>query len=103
MAFYLTGAHFNDGDLVFRRKGNIGFLIVGEGNSYRFIKAGRLGSQVKILNRVYHAQVGAAFWIDVNHADRIGNMIGYPQFLPIGTHRKTHWINTHINTAGNFM
>ena len=46
----LSGSHVDDGNLIFRREGNICLLVICKGNSNRFVKPGRPGGRVQVLH-----------------------------------------------------
>ena len=89
-------------DLVFRGKRDVGLLVVGKGDSHGLVEASGLGLWVDILNGGHDMQESWFGIIEVNHADRIGNVIGHPQFLSIRPQGKADRIDAHVDAVDDF-
>ena len=82
------------GNGVFRRQGHVGLLVVGECDANRFVKAGGPGGGIEILDRRDDLEIGRAVKVGVDHADRIGHVIGDPEFFAVGSHGQTHRVDS---------
>ena len=96
---HFSGDDIHNSDLVFRGKRDISLLVVGKGDSHGLVKAGRLGLRVNILNSRDNVHEGGLRLIQIDHVDRIGNMIGHPEFPSVRSQGKADWINPDGNAT----
>ena len=88
----------HDGHSVRRRKRDIGFGVVGEGDAHRLVETGGQGVRVEVLNGGDHLVEGRAGRIGVDDADGIRHMVGHPHFRAVGPCRHAHRIDAHVDS-----
>ena len=89
-----AGSDVDHCDLVAGREGNVGFLVVREGDADGFVKARRFLLKIYILDRGNHGKISCALWSVVDHADGIGDVIGDPNLLPVWSYAHRNGIDT---------
>ena len=83
----------DDGDFVFGRERDVGFLVVGEGDADGFVEIGGAFFLIEILNGGDDMKAGRAGGIGIDDTDGIGNVIADPKLFAIGTKSETDGID----------
>ena len=99
MPGHRAGRNIDDGDAVRGGQRHIGLAVVGEGDAHRFVEPCGEGCRVDVLNGGDHLVECGARRVRIDDADRVGDMVGHPDFAAVRPHRDADRIDAHVNPA----
>ena len=101
VAGHLPRRHIDYRDPVLGRERDVGLLVARERNPDRFVEARGLRPLIELLHGGHHLQIGRTCRIDIDHTDRVRNMVGNPEFPAIRSHRHAHRVDSHVDSRPN--
>ena len=91
--------HVDHGDPILGREGDIGLGVIGEGDPHRLIEAGGVGERVEVLDRGHDVEQRGALRSGVDHAHRVGDVVGDPHLPAVGTGHDRHRLDANRDPA----
>ena len=95
----LAGVDVDDGDLVFGGEGDVGFFVAGEGDADGFVEGGGFGGGVECLDGGDDVEVGGFRRSEVDDADRVGDVVGDPEFGAVGADGEGDGVDADVDAV----